>query len=98
MFDKAGLELTQQISRSIQMADLGSQNAERADFADASDAFKQAAASLHELHGMPMEDIPKECRYVPLALSDSLFGQKKFAESAAAVEDGLNYFPDLAAH
>ena len=96
VFEKTAVAIDLQITRCQQMNALGQQNATRSSFVDAADAFTDATAALHELRGVPLEELPDSCRSTPLALSDALFALQEFPEAAASVEDGLIYLPDLA--
>ena len=97
VFDKTSIAVGLQTGRSSAMVDLGQQSSARSAFPDTADAYADATAALHELDGLPTEQIPIAARFAPFALGDALFAQRRYAESAAAVADGLKYIPDLAA-
>jgi tetratricopeptide (TPR) repeat protein len=95
VFDKTEVEAVTEAERSARLLAVGLETLGRSQFQDSANAFAAAADALHELDGQPLDQIPAECRYSPLALSDALFAQKHFKEAAAAVEDGLHFFPEL---
>jgi len=95
VFDKTEAMSQTQADQSARMLALGQMTMARSQFEDAANAFNAATDALHEMEGQPIEGIPPECRYAPIALSDALFGEKKYKDAAAAVEEGLRYVPDL---
>ncbi len=97
VFDKTEVAVAVQSGRSAAMAALGSECAARSSYQDATDAYTEASAALHELQGLPIESIKLSTRYTPFALGDALFAQRKYAEAAAAIDDGLKFIPDYAA-
>jgi tetratricopeptide (TPR) repeat protein len=96
VFDKTAITVSTEAGQSAQLIALGQQSFARSQFADAANAFAAATAALHELDGQPVDQIPAECRIAPLALSDALFGQKKYTQAAAAVQDGFHFIPQWA--
>jgi tetratricopeptide (TPR) repeat protein len=95
VFDKTEAMMITQADQSARMLALGQETMARSQFEDAANAFNAAADVLHELDGIPIENIPPTCRYAPIALSDALFGQRKYKEAAAAIEEGLRFVPEL---
>ncbi len=93
VFDLADIANADEAERSVRLVALGRQCLARSEFHDAATAFSQAATALHELEGQPLERLPVPCRFAPLALGDALFGERRFNEAAAAVEDGLISLP-----
>jgi tetratricopeptide (TPR) repeat protein len=95
VFDKTEVDVLAEADRSVRLLALGQECASRGQFQDSANAFATATDVLHELDGGPIDQIPAACRYAPVALSDSLFAQKKYKESAAAAEEGLHFVPEL---
>ena len=95
VFDKTQAMLLTETDSAARMLELGQESVTRSQFEDAANAFNVAEESLHELDGQPVDDIPAVCRYAPIALSDALFGQKKYKQASAALEEGLHFVPEL---
>jgi tetratricopeptide (TPR) repeat protein len=93
VFEETGIAASTEIDRASRLLILGQDFFQRSQFPDAAAAFTQASDCLHELDGLPAAEIPLPCRAAPLLLSDALFGEKQYAQAAAAVEDGLHFVP-----
>jgi tetratricopeptide (TPR) repeat protein len=96
VFDKTEIVVGLQADRSAAMSMLGRQCVLQSGYVNAVDAYGDALVGLHELQGIAIERIPVACRYAPFGLSDALFAQRKYAESAAAIQEGMKFIPDWA--
>jgi tetratricopeptide (TPR) repeat protein len=95
VFDKTEIGAQTEADRGVRLVGLGEETFARGQYDDAANAFGSATQSLRELDGESLDLIPPLCRYAPLALSDALFAQKKYKESAAAIHEGLHFFPSI---
>jgi tetratricopeptide (TPR) repeat protein len=93
VFDLTSIDAATEADRATRMVALGRQCTARSAFGDAQSAYGQAIESLLELEGGPIEQIPLQCRYAPLALSEALFGQRQYKDAAAAAEEGVRLIP-----
>jgi len=75
VFEETGIAASTEIDRASRLLVLGQDFFQRSQFPDAAAAFSQASDCLHELDGLPAEEIPLPCRAAPLLLSDALFGR-----------------------
>ena len=92
-FDKNHMACEMQAMHVQSLLHLGDQYFKLSQFTEAQDALQSAVQSLADLEGQPLEDIPVECRYAPLALCNTFFAQKKYAEAENAIMLGLKYMP-----
>lgn len=95
VFDKTEIAAQTEADKGVRLVGLGEETFARGQYEDAVDSFESATQSLRELDGESLDLIPPACRYAPLALADALFAQKKYKESAAAVHEGMHFFPTI---
>jgi tetratricopeptide (TPR) repeat protein len=92
-FDKAQVIAQAEDTRVEGLVALGAQYLQRANLAEAQDAYTAAVDCMNELAGQPIAEMPMTARYAPLGLANVLVAQKKYKDASAMILKGLDLIP-----